>query len=115
MRMLKRLLIILLDVLTAISILSLSLYTVSIIKPEVGSMIAKVPYFDQLVNYAGTLIGMAVFIAVPSVTVITKLFIVIADGVHNTSRHKKRIMRRKRRRNDRYLKEGLYRNRRAAI
>lgn len=80
-----------------------------------GRVIYSVPYLGFAMAYMATGPGIALCIAIPLIIILTMLSVFIIDGVHNSSKHRKKILRKKRRRNDRYMEEGMYRNKRAAI
>lgn len=75
----------------------------------------KLPYFGYIAAFADTEIGTIISIAVPIIVVLVVIAAIIVDIIHNTSRHRKRIMRKRQRRKERYIKEGMYGNKRAMV
>lgn len=75
----------------------------------------KVPYLGYITSFTDTKAGTVLCIAVPIFAALYFIAILLIDAIHNAKRHRKRIIRRKQRRRERYIKEGLYGNTRAMV
>lgn len=85
------------------------------IEKIVGKYIFGVPLIGYALGYIQSQNGIIICIAVPLIFIAMYLFIVVIDRIHNFSRHRKRILRRKERRRERYRKEYLYEKNRVVI
>jgi hypothetical protein len=80
-----------------------------------GEPLVNIPYVGYVLSFSGTPAGAVICIIIPSIIIIIYSLSALVDSMHDSSRHRRRILRRRSRRRERYLKEGLIRkNRRAA-
>ena len=68
----------------------------------------RIPKMGYLIEYAGTRTGSILCIAMPGAILAYNVTVMIADLMHDSGKHRKMIMRSRKRRRDRYIKEGLY-------
>jgi hypothetical protein len=80
-----------------------------------GIYIMKVPYLGFILEYASTRDGIAVCSSLALLIILLYVFIIFLDVKLNTSRHKKMILRKRRRRSNRYKEEGQVRQKRAVV
>lgn len=76
-----------------------------------GMYAARVPYLGYVFGYAKTKVGIVVCLIIPSLIILGYALVMIVDEMHNSSRHRKKILRKRRRRMKRYSEEGMDRMR----
>ena len=81
----------------------------------IGRFVLRVPYLGYLMGYAKTNIGIAICIAIPSVILFLYFYVMLMDQIRNLSKHRKMILRKRRRRGIRYREEGSIIQKRAVI
>lgn len=102
-------------VLKIYAILSLIVYLFLFMWHRSSHYVTSIPYMDYIMEFAGNVSGIVFLAVVPAVILFLWLIVRLADIKSERSRHRKRILRRKKRRNERYLKEGLYTSKKAVI
>lgn len=119
MEKLKAILNLLLNVIVTVIVLTSLFFTFSVVNPNFARITGKymhlIPYAEYILEYVKTIPGLIVCIMIPCVVLFVYSSILLTDLAHNSSKHRKKIVRKRKRRNKRYLKEGLHRDRRAVI
>lgn len=80
-----------------------------------GIYFLKISKLGYILSYAQTKAGIIICIIIPTLLILVYIFIILIDGVHKISRHKRKIMRRRQRRRERYNSEDIYKRNRAVI
>jgi len=80
-----------------------------------GKYILKIPYAGYMLEFAKTGTGLLIITLVPCAMLLIYISVLFADIAHNSSKHRKKIIRKRKRRNKRYIKEGLIKDKKAVI
>jgi hypothetical protein len=74
----------------------------------IGELLFVLPYAGDVIVFTRTGIGVVLCIAIPFIVILFYAFVMAYDRVKETSKHRKMILRKRRRRRERYLKERLF-------
>ncbi|KPU42787.1 hypothetical protein OXPF_35500 [Oxobacter pfennigii] len=81
----------------------------------IGRRIMTIPYLGYLLNFASTQLGLAAIMFADLLIVLSFVSLPLMDIFKNSSKHKKAIIRKRKRRNERYMEEGRLRKRSAVV
>lgn len=80
-----------------------------------GKYVFSIPLLGYVINFAEKGIGTVVCIVIPLVLIFAYILALVADGIIDGSRQRKKIIRKRNRRRQRYKEDGLFSTRKAVL